>query len=187
MDKRDKKNNTIFLKTFKPVFSVLFITIAVFTIVFQLSFLQYLKTNAIDVFNEQVTNRKIYVESEMGKWTSINSSAKLITQSIEDITAKKGASLTDIHTDPELNQEILRGVMDDVLGNLRTGGTTEIFLILDGCVPGSEYKDNLKQGIYIRNSNPDSYSSSNESLLFERGMPMISKQWQLLDIQLYNK
>ena len=179
MDKRDKKNNTIFLKTFKPVFSVLFITIAVFTIVFQLSFLQYLKTNAIDVFNEQVTNRKIYVESEMGKWTSINSSAKLITQSIEDITAKKGESLTDIHTDPELNQEILRGVMDDVLGNLRTGGTTEIFLILDGCVPGSEYKDNLKQGIYIRNSNPDSYSSSNESLLFERGMPMISKQWQL--------
>ena len=64
MDKRDKKNNTIFLKTFKPVFSVLFITIAVFTIVFQLSFLQYLKTNAIDVFNEQVTNRKIYVESD---------------------------------------------------------------------------------------------------------------------------
>lgn len=176
----NRKHNTVFFLLARPILIVLLVFIIAYTLLMHRNVLSYLKTNAVTVFNEQVAGRRLSVSNEMiNHWSKIQGNAEEIIARIEQITAQRGAALTDIQTDAALNQQILDGLKEDIIGTLRTCGTTEIFVVLDGNAVVAGEKDNVKAGVYLRNSNPDFYSNDNQDLLFERGVPALSKSWKI--------
>lgn len=173
-----KKNKTIFLKTFRPVLTILLIVIGTYTLFIHHYVLKNLRSSAVRIYEEQMINKKNDIESHMlDQWSAMNDSVGQLTEKIEQIVDSNGYILEDIKKDAELNQMILKNMTDDIINTLKTSGATEIFLILDGRGSPQDYK--MKAGIYIRNSEPGTYKSNNSNLLFERGIPSISKKWQL--------
>ena len=172
-----QKCSTIFTRTCVPILAMLIVILGLYTVILRQNVLTYLRENAAVVFNESVVNRKLYVENEMtSQWTAIDNNVETVTLELERIVQERGESLGAIESDPALNQAILSGVMDELVGALRTCGATEIFLVLDG--PATQQED-MRAGVYLRNMSPDFYSKGNENLLFERGMPALSKQWRI--------
>ena len=176
----NNKHKTVFVILVRPILAILLILISVYTIVMRQNVLSYLKTNAIAVFEEQVSGRKLSVSNDMvNRWSEISGGADKIVRNLEQIVRDQGADISDIHTDAVLNQRILDGLMDDIIGTLRACGGTEMFLVLDGQAVVSDGMDNMKAGVYLRNNNPEFYTNDNQDLLFERGVPSISKNWKI--------
>ena len=176
------KNKTIFAKTFIPVLVILLLVIGSFMLFIHKYVLKNLRENILVVYEEQMINRKNDMENLMFRgWNALNNSAVQVTNKIQGLVEDKGYQLSDIKHNVDLNQEILINITDYIIETLRISGTTDIFLILDGY--GSYENTDVRAGIYIRNSEPESYISNNSNLLFERGIPAISKGWKLpLDI-----
>lgn len=175
-----KKNKTIFSLLVYPTLVILLLSIAVYGILMHQNVLSFLKKNAVMVFQEQVSNKKISVSGEMiNRWSKIQGSVEKIVDNLEAIVAEQGAAISDIQTDAGLNQQIIDGLMNEIIGTLRTCGATEVFFILDGNAVESGKRDNIKAGVYLRNSNPDFFAVGNQDLQFERGVPAISKKWQI--------
>ena len=176
------KNKTIFVKTFIPVLVILLLVIGSFMLFIHKYILQNLYENILVVYEEQMINRKSDMENLMLKGrNAVNNGAYQVTNEIQRLVENKGLELSDIKHNVDLNQEILISITDKIIETLRTSGATDIFLILDGY--GSYENKDVRAGIYIRNSEPESYVSNNSSLLYERGIPDISKGWKLpLDI-----
>lgn len=140
--------------------------------------LKSLSDNVLEVYEEQMINRRNDIENQMLKgWSSLNGVAEQITELIEEYVENKGYELSQIKQDIDLNQDILINITNDIIDTLKTSGTTEIFLVLDGY--GSYENKDVKAGIHIRNTEPGTYVGSNSNLLFERGVPAISKGWKL--------
>lgn len=174
------KQNTVFFLLVRPILAMLLILISVYTILMHQNVLSYLKKNAITVFQEQVSGRKLSIYGDMvNRWSKIQDSVEKIVKNLEEIIEGQGADISDIHVDAALNQQIIQGLMEDIIGTLRACGGTEVFLVLDGIAVESDEKDNLKAGVYLRNNNPYFYSNDNQDLLFERGVPAISKNLQI--------
>lgn len=141
--------------------------------------LSYLKINAMTVFDEQVASRKLSLSNDMiNRWAEVQDSVDTVVEKMENTINSQGAKIEDIHTDAALNQQIIDELKPEITGTLRTCGATEIFFVLDGeAVTSDERKE--KAGVYLRNSNPDFYSTNNQDLLMERGVPAISKGWKI--------
>ncbi len=169
MQKKTKmqKCSTIFARTCIPILAMLIVMLGLYTVILRQNVLTYLRENAVDAFNESVVNRKLYVENEMtSQWTAIDNNVETVTMELERIVQERAEPLSAIESDPELNQAILSGVMDELVGALRTCGATEIFLVLDG--PATQ-QEAMRAGVYLRNMSPDFYSKGNEDLTFGTG------------------
>lgn len=177
----EKKNHkTVFSLLVRPILTILFLVILVYTVMTYVNVLSYLKTNAAAVFKEQVAGKGVSVSNEMiNRWSNIQDGVEKVVADIEQTVQEQEAEISDIRTDAALNQKILDGLMNDIIGMLRASGSTEIFLVLNGNAVISGEKEDVKAGVYLRNNNPDFYSSDNQDLLFERGLPAISKDWQI--------
>ncbi len=173
-----RKSKTIFSKTFIPVLAILLLVIGAYMLFTHQYILKSLRYNALDVYEEQMINRRNDMENQMlTRWSALNGGAEQITGSIQEFVESRGYGLSQIKHDAYLNQEILINITSDIIDILKTSGSTEIFLILDGY--GSYENRDIRAGIYIRNSEPGTYLSNNSNLLFERGLPAISKGWKL--------
>lgn len=171
-----KKTSTMFSLLVPPILAILLMLIGIYSLFMHHNVLSYLKKNAATVFHEQVANRTLTVSGEMvSHWSQIQGGVTEVIEHLESIVAGQGAAISDIQTDASLNQQIIEGVMDDIIGTMRTCGATEVFLVLDGKAVRSDEKESLRAGVYLRNNNPDFYSNDNHDLLFERGVPAISK------------
>lgn len=168
---------TIFFRTFLPIFTVLFLIIGIYTIVLQQNSLTYLKTNADDFFAEQVMTRMVYLQNEMTtRWSSIEESAAKITEQVEQKAKQEGLSLAEIGNHSDFSQTLLQEITQNILLTLQSCGATDIFVVLDG--QEEVNTTHTSPGIYLRNNNPESYTGNNQNILFERGMPSISKTWK---------
>lgn len=176
----NNKRNSMFLLLVRPILLILLIMMGSYTILMHQKVLSYLKINAVAVFEEQVSNQNLAVSGNMvNRWSNIQESVRTTVAGLERIVKEQNAEITDIHTDAALNQQILDGLMDELIGILRTCGATEVFLVLDGNAVEAEEKEDVKAGIYLRNNNPNFYSNDNQDLLFERGVPALSKKWKI--------
>lgn len=175
-----KRHNTVFAMLVRPILVILFAFILIYTLLLHVNVISFLKTNAVEAFESQVTGRGHSVSNEMiNRWSRMKKSVEEIVAKIERIAEEQGATISDIQTDAALNQTILNELMGEVIGTLRTCGTTEVFLALNGKAVPADSNNALKAGVYLRNSNPEFYSNGNQDLLFERGVPAISKNWQI--------
>lgn len=173
-----KKSKTIFSKTFVPVLAILLLVIGAYMLFINQYILKSLRDNVLVVYEEQMINRRNDMENQMLKgWSALNGGAEQITEAIEEFLDNKGYDLSQIKQDIDLNQEILINITNDMIHTLKTSGTTEVFLVLDG--EGSHENNDVRAGVYIRNTEPGTYLAGNSNLLFERGVPAISKGWQL--------
>ncbi|MEG0963333.1 MAG: diguanylate cyclase, partial [Lachnospiraceae bacterium] len=177
--KRTQKNRSIFHKMFPPVLAILLIVIGLYTVLIQQNVLSFLQESAFHVFQEQVEKRKISLQNEMNtQWSGIEDNVTQVVQQIETTLQNNNASATQISYDANLNQKILNAVMGDVIDTLKNSNTSELFFILNGTIDAQNIAGE-RAGIYLRNSNPASYSNNNGTLLFERGIPSISKEWKI--------
>lgn len=172
------KSKTIFSKTFIPVLIIILLVIGSFILFIYKYVLNNLRENVMIVYEEQMINRRNDIENLVLSGADVlDNSAEQIVLEIENLIEEKGYELHSIKSDVGLNYEILINMTDYIIDTLRFSGTTDIFLILDGC--GSYENKDIKAGIYIRNSEPGTYISSNSNLLFERGIPVISKKLKI--------
>ena len=138
---------------------------------------QRLHSNAIDILNESTENGKLQMERELvNHWMRDIETSGLISDAAENVLEQQGKTAAEIGEDPDLNREILYGIMTPLIELLHRSYGTGIFVILDGpAAPNSEA--DTRAGVYIRDLDPSSYAYDNADLLLERGLPSISKEY----------
>lgn len=161
---------------------VLVQVVLVVTVIFSSGIIQILKENSFNILNQKIESRGNYLQNEMIQhWSNIGESESLINSTILKEIESKGLKVEDVANDGELATELLGSVSDDVIFMLRKNYVTGAFLILD-----SNSKE--KNGVYVRDLDPNSNPSDNSDLLMERGAASIAQNFNIpLDTWWNNK
>ena len=172
------KLKTIFIKTLVPILLMLLLIISTYTWFINGYILSSMQENILDMYEEQTIGVKNLTETQLlDGFTALNNGSDILIDEIQEYVAQRDAELSEIEKDHRLNQDILMHTTDILIDLLKSSGASEIFLILDG--QGSVENEHILPGVYIRNNEPKRYAASNSNLLFERGVPAISKKWKL--------
>lgn len=168
--KRMRKKNSILKKILVPIMAVMLIQAGIFCVAILCGgVLQQLSSNAVDILNERVINRKNYLENEMiQRWSNISSDVESVQKSIAQVLADGGKNLQDIAPNTELTNQIFTSVSEQMVYLLRKNSVTGAFLILNG-TDGLTAPENevYKSGIYLRDLDPVSNPNDNSDLLWE--------------------
>lgn len=177
-DRHLLKQKSIFIKTLIPILLMLFFIIITYTGFIRGYILKEMQENILDMYEEQTLNTKNTVETQLiDSLTTLNNGSTTLIEQIQEHIASQGAQVSDMGIDYELNQDILMQTTEVLIDLLKSSGASEVFLILEG--RGSAESSQILPGIYIRNNEPKRYIASNSNLLFERGVPAISKKLKL--------
>lgn len=100
--------------------------------------------------------------------------SKTISEEIEKRAASMGIGIQDIAEHPELLDTVLRGEYETCSFYLERSDCSGVFLILDATVnPTSVNAEELRAGIFLTDSDPDSVNANSESYFLLRGFPDI--------------
>lgn len=134
-----------------------------------------LRSNALDMLDERTQNKRQSVQSQMvSRWSNLESTAETVRAIIQRELAAHQAEAADMRKDAALNADIMMEVAPTLVNRLRAGGTTGIFVILNGI--GVAGQEDTWAGVYLRDTDPDSNNSTNSDLLLLRGMPPVSRE-----------
>lgn len=128
-----------------------------------------LKQNSEDIFNQQVTNRGSFLESELiSKWSNIAHDVEKIEAIIEKTAEEHLIDMTDIWNNEKDSQILLSKVSHQLISLLRSHNTTGAYIFFsDGNLSLEETE--YCPGIYINDSDPtSSFDDSNSDLLVSR-------------------
>lgn len=175
------RQKTFLEKLVVPIMLVLMLQIIIFASVLLLgNLLPQIEENALDTLDSRVELRAQYLESEMiHRWSNLEEDKERILGLIDEILAGRGAGYEDISTDPQLNSALVSGVAEELVYMLRKNTVTGAYIILNGPGTTADVEKGNLAGFYVRDMDPTSYSSQNEDLLVERGLPSIIKNMQL--------
>lgn len=175
------RQKTFLEKLVVPIMLVLMLQIIIFASVLLLgNLLPQIEENALDTLDSRVELRAQYLESEMiHRWSNLEEDEERILSLIDEILAGQGAGYEDIGTDPQLNSALVSGVAEELVYMLRKNTVTGAYIILNGPGTAADVEKGNLAGFYVRDMDPTSYSSQNEDLLVERGLPSIIKNMQL--------
>lgn len=140
---------------------------------------QRLHSNAIDMLSENTENHRLQVEHQMLQhWMKDIQMSGSISQLIETVLEEEGKTAADIRTDSDLNREIVYEAMPFMIQNLHRSYGNGFYMILDGPAAPNSGTD-VRAGVYIRDLDPSSYAEDNSDLLLERGLPSVSKEFEI--------
>lgn len=181
MHSADPRQKTFLKKLVVPIMLVLTLQIIIFASVLLLgNLLPQIEENALDTLESRVELRAQYLESEMThRWSNLEEDEERILDLIDEILVRQGAGYEDIGTDPQLNSTLISGVTEELIYMLRKNTVTGAYIILNGPGTAADVEKGSLAGFYVRDMDPTSYSSQNEDLLVERGLPSIIKNMQL--------
>lgn len=171
-------SSSIKSKILIPLTAILLIQAAIlFALVIFGGVTKQLRSNAIDILNENADNSRLLVERQIvHHWIRDLHTTNSIQQTVEEVLREEGKTAEDIGRDPNLNREIVYQAMWPLINTLHRSYGNGIFLILDG--PAAEHSEaKTRAGVYIRDLDPRSYADDNSDLLLERGLPSISKEF----------
>lgn len=173
--------NSILSKLFIPLMAVLLIQAGLYVIILlEGTVLPLSRQNVADIFNQTVSSRKIYLENEMtSRWSNFSESEAVIIKKIENTLEENNASPEEIKNNYQLNEKISTAVTSELIYILRKNEVTGAFVILDGKCFKNDEENCQKSGVYIRDLEPTSFSNNNADLLLERGMPSVSKEFNI--------
>ena len=103
--------------------------------------------------------------------------AKGLSHSIEKKLEMRGIATIDLKKHPDLIEEIVGGEYERSLFALQRAKSSGVFMILDATInPSIENATNSRAGLYIKNIDPNSLSSSSAYLFLLRGFFSIGRQ-----------
>ncbi len=134
-----------------------------------------LTNNALDMLDERTQNKRQPLQDSMiDHWSNLESTAETIRSVINRHLVVKNVDIQDMKTDAALNAEIVMDIAPTLVSRLRAGGTTGIFVILNGI--GIADQPDTWAGIYLRDADPSANNSTNSDLLMLRGLPPVSRE-----------
>ncbi len=142
-----------------------------------------LNQNALDILNQQVINRKNYLENEMiQRWSNLAESQETIQQVIKEYLDQNAMTAADLTVSSDDTVQLLLKLSDPLLYLLRKNAVTGVFLIFDGqgtqAIP-AESAAEKKAGLYLRDMDPSSTSADNSDILLERGSALLSRKMNI--------
>lgn len=175
------KQRSIFVRLLIPLLTIVLLTIVILVGALALSgTFRELEDNALDMLEERTVNKAESLQNDMlSRWSNLDDTAELIAKTIQRKLNLSHATADDMKIDAALNADIMLEVAPLLLNRLRAGGTTGIFVILDGL--GIKDQPETYAGVYLRDADPATNSSTNNDVLLYRGMPPVSRA---LDIPL---
>ncbi len=138
-----------------------------------------LKNNEIHMLSKNTENTRLNLEKEtIHNWASLFNDSGSITFEIQKVLDQYERQPEEIHTDYELNREIVDKIMAASINMLHRSYATGVFFVLNGPAAKNSPKG-MKAGFYIRNANSGGYSKDNSSLLLERGLPSVAETYNI--------
>ncbi len=175
------KQRSIFTRLLIPLLVIVLLTIIILVGALTLSgAFSELEQNALDMLEERTASKAETLQTDMlGRWTNLNATAESVARIVNTHLAKEQATLEDMKTNAALNADIMQDVAPLLLNRLRAGGTTGIFVVLNGI--GVADQPETWAGVYLRDADPTTNSSTNNDVLLYRGLPPVGRA---LDIPL---
>ena len=140
-----------------------------------------LNENTFNVLNDKVREKNSYLNNQMLQyWGNIDKNEEDINSYILNELNNKGVTTTELNKDSNLANEILIGVSNEVIAMLREHSVTGAFIVLDTDESNQNpNEDKKKEGLYIRDLDPESNSSENLDLLIDRGSADIAEKYKI--------
>lgn len=181
MARNKQRKSTIFMRLLVPLIVIVLLTIGLLVLSLNVGgAFRDLNSNALNMLDERAQSKRQSLQSEMlGRWSNLDATAESVASIIRRKLTVAGVSADDMKTDAALNADIMLSVAPTLVTQLRAGGTTGIFVILNGI--GVADQPDTWAGVYLRDNDPTTNSSTNSDVLLLRGMPPVSRE---LDISL---
>lgn len=175
------KQRSIFTRLVIPLVVIVLLTIAILVGALTLSgaFIE-LEENALDMLEERTATKAVTLQNDMlSRWTNLDATAESVARIVNAHLNEAQAAPEDMKTNAALNADILLDVAPVLLNRLRAGGTTGVFVVLNGI--GVAGQEDSWASVYLRDADPTTNSSTNNDVLLYRGLPPVSRA---LDIPL---
>lgn len=181
MARNKQRKGSIFTRLLVPLIVIVILTIALLVLSLNVGgAFRELRNNALNMLEERVQSKRQSLQTEMlNRWSNLEAASETVNSIIRRKLAVAGATVEDMKTDAALNADIMLSVAPTLVSQLRAGGTTGIFVVLNGV--GVADQPDTWAGVYLRDNDPATNSSTNSDVLLLRGMPPVSRA---LDISL---
>lgn len=175
MANKIKRKASIFMRVLVPLVVIVLLTVLLLVAALNIGgAFNQLQRNALDALDERTQNKSQTLQYEMvNRWSNLESTAEAMRSLIQRELLMAGATAEDMKSNASLNADILLDVAPTLVTRLRTGGTTGIFLILNGV--GVAGQPDSWAGVYLRDTDPANNNTTNSDLLMLRGMPPVSR------------
>ena len=134
------------------------------------SVIQKLDQNAVDILNQQVTNRTYYLQRRFLEAQKLDDVAAQVNAAAEKLLAKGAISLDTLDQSSENAQPLMDAIAPQLVAALRTKGVNGIFVILSTHDLEKKQEGARLPCVYLRDLDPDATSSDrNADLMVTRG------------------
>ena len=141
------------------------------------SVIQKLDQNAVDILNQQVTNRTYYLQRRFLEAQKLDDVAAQVNAAAEKLLAKGAISLDTLDQSSENAQPLMDAIAPQLVAALRTKGVNGIFVILSTHDLEKKQEGARLPCVYLRDLDPDATSSDrNADLVVTRGTAQTVQQ-----------
>ena len=141
------------------------------------SVIQKLDQNAVDILNQQVTNRTAYLQRRFLEAQQLDDVAAQVNAAAEKLLAKGAISLDTLDQSSENAQPLMDAIAPQLVAALRTKGVNGIFVILSTHDLEEKQEGTCLPCVYLRDLDPDATSSDrNADLMVARGTAQTVQQ-----------
>lgn len=176
MSLKRQRKGSIFMRLLLPLIVIVLLTIALLVASLYIGgAFRELQDNALDTLDERTSSKRQSLQMDMiNRWSNLGATADSVRNTIRRRLLVAGADAQDMKTDAALNADIMLNVAPELVSQLRAGGTTGIFVVLNGI--GVAGQEDSWAGVYLRDSDPTSNTSTNSDVLLVRGLPPVSRE-----------
>ena len=134
-----------------------------------------IEKNTILMDKHVVENRQVVLENEMVEhWTKIYKENEILSTALQQILNEKNIQVDQFLSNPDIQQEYLENVFDDMTEALQYNTASGVFLVLAN--NNSVEEESSYQGFFLRDSDPQNKIATNTDLLLERGSKELSQK-----------
>lgn len=175
MSLKRRRKSSIFRRLLLPLIVIVLLTIALLVASLYIGgAFRELQDNALYTLDERTSSKRQSLQIDMiNRWSNLDSTADSVRNTIHRRLLIAGADAQAMKTDAALNADIMQNVAPELVSQLRAGGTTGIFVVLNGI--GVAGQEDSWAGVYLRDSDPTSNTSTNSDVLLLRGLPPVSR------------
>lgn len=173
--KKKRRSHTMAISVILPMVSLTLLNlILIFVLMYGGGVFDTLRTNSLDLLREHTQNKQLPLQQQMtGRWSALDNAAIKAMDHIERTLKDRGATPDDMANDAALNAALVQACAGDLLLDLRSIGTTGIYIVLDGI--GVVGQEGTYAGVYLRDTDPDTIAGDNADVLMERGLPPVAR------------
>ena len=134
-----------------------------------------MEQNVILVNSHMVENRQVVLENDMiNQWSSISNESENLGTYLEQVLQDQNADVEEFLTSDKLQQQYLRTVFPDMMGVLQYHTASGLFMVLANDASTEEAAQ--YNGFFVRDSDPQTKTSTNTDLIMERGDKQLSQE-----------